>query len=132
MTDLTTAEKTRLRRRIGDINAAYGDSTLQDAFDEAEGDLDATTVICFEWLLAGAIPLTDQKLGLTEEKKSQIFDHIAGTLLPHWRAKLTSSNQVKIVATRVVPPRAKDKPWGGTTPRSGRLNRRFGTDLDED
>jgi hypothetical protein len=132
MTDLTTAEKTRLRRRIGDINSAYTDPTLQDAFDEAEGDLGAATVICFEWLLAGAIPLTDQKLGLTEEKKSQIFDHIAYVLLPHWRDKLTSSNQVKIVGTRQVPPRSKDAPWGNRTARSGRLNRRFGTDLDEE
>jgi hypothetical protein len=119
MTDLTTAQKNTLRRRVGDSGAtqAFSDDELQDAFDEAVESLDATTVILIEWLIADAAKFNDFTAGQTSEKKSQIFDHLV-KLAAHYQGKVDTAArgvQVKIVGMRSVPPRERDAPQSDST-----------------
>lgn len=114
MTDLTTAQQNTLRRRVGDTGAteAFSDDELQDAFDEALEDLDSSTVILLEWLIADAAKFNDYTAGQTSEKKSQVFDHL-NKLLQRYEGKVAASNTspgMKIVGMRSVPPRERDEP----------------------
>jgi hypothetical protein len=111
MTDLTTAQKNQLRRRVGDSGAtqAFSDPELQDAFDEAEEDLTAATVILLEWLVADAVKFNDYTAGQTSEKKSQVYDHLVKNLA-HWQQKGQSAVQIRILGMRSVPPPSREKP----------------------
>jgi hypothetical protein len=112
VTDLTTAQKNRLRRRIGDSGAtqAFSDEELQDAFDEAGEDLSATTIILLEWLLADAAKFNDYRAGQVTENRSQVYDHVARNLAYGKQEAASGSTQVKIVGMRAVPPRDRDVP----------------------
>ncbi len=109
MADLTAAEKTRLRRRIGDPSAvAFTDDELQAAYDEA-GTLNGATVVLLEWLLADAVKLHDYGAAQTRVSKSQIPAQVR-ELLDYWSGKKAAANQVKLVGLLEVPPRDKEEP----------------------
>ena len=90
---LTTAQKTKIRQTIGDLEEAQllTDAELQEAYDEAEGDFPTTYVYCLERLLGLMRPYVDQSNQFgTTESYSQRFKHTQ-ELLEYWGNKANLS-----------------------------------------
>lgn len=115
---------------ISSDQAVFTDAALNRLYTRAEENYELTVVLAIRQLLMGGAKLNDYTNGLATEKKSQVFDHLK-SMLTYWESKTDETSQVKIFGSRVVPPRDRDKPFtGGRT--TGRLQRRFGTDIDPD
>lgn len=119
MTTLTAQEEITLRRKIGNNGAGFSTPDLDSIWVEAEGNMNRAIFICFEELMNNAARFTDYTQNDTQEKRSQIFDHIANKVLPYWRGKLsaaeagenTTKQTARIVGTKVVPPRRIARPF---------------------
>lgn len=131
MATLSDSDRRSLQRKlgIGDDEAVFTDDDLDRLYTEANEDFALAVVGGIEELLGNAVKFSDYTSGLSQEKKSQVTDHLF-TLLGHWEGKVTKSNQVKILGMRSVPPRDKDRPMN-TGRRSTRMARRFGTDIED-
>lgn len=118
MTTITAQEEITLRRKLGNGGAGFSTPDLDSIWVEAGESMTAAIFICFEELLNDATRFNDYTQNDTQEKRSQIFDHIANKTLPYWKAKAeledTAANRdkraVKILGTRVVPPRRMELP----------------------
>lgn len=132
MATLTDNDRRSLQRKLGitDNEAVFTDADLDRIYTEANGVLAAAVVVGIEELLGNAVKFSDYTSGLSSEKKSQVTDHLF-SLLSHYEGKVVKANQVKILGSRVVPPRSKDAPFNNANRRSTRLSRRFGTDIED-
>lgn len=118
MTTITATEEVTLRRKIGNNGAGFSTPELDSIWVEAGENMTKAIFICFEELMNNAARFTDYTQNDTQEKRSQIFDHIANKVLPYWRGKLsaaeagenTSARTMRIVGTKAVPPRRVVRP----------------------
>ena len=119
MATLTTAQKTRLRRKISDQlvypytvdDLTFTDVELNDIYDEAQGDWNLTIALIAEEMMFSSIKYVDYKQNESDEKLSQMraaFEKLAS----YYRGLVSQSNQVKIVGMKSRPPRNKTKPTG--------------------
>lgn len=117
MTTMTPDQEVELRQRLGRNNAAFSTPYL-DAIWTSTGTMAAAMVRCFEDLMNDTALFNDYTKNDTQEKRSQIFDHIAGKVLPYWVKKAAEetaaanprSQGVKILGLRAVPPRRVEYP----------------------
>ncbi len=118
MTTITASELTTLRRKIGRQGAGFTDPQLDAIWVEAGGSMNKALFICFEELMIDAARFNDYTQNETQEKRSQIFDHLANKLVPYFKAKVEAeeaaadptSTAIRIVGTRVVPRRTVERP----------------------
>ncbi len=130
MTDLSADQLADLQADlgIGDSEGVFTDAALSRLYTRADGDYNLTVTLAIRQLLMNAVRFNDYTSGQSQEKKSQIFDHLK-TLLAYWEQKADEVAQVKIVGLRSVPPRERTRPFTSGR-RAGRLARRFGNDGD--
>lgn len=118
MTTMTAQDEVNFRRKLGNGGRGFATPDLDAIWTEADGSMSKALWIAFEELMNDAARFNDYTQNDTQEKRSQIFDHIAGKLVPYWKAKAeledTAANQekraVKIMGLRGVPPRRMERP----------------------
>lgn len=110
MATLTATQLSNMRRKLSDPDGdVFTDDELNAIFTEADSDFDTALMIAFEELLYDAAKFADYTAGQTQEKKSQVFDHLS-KVVERLEVKTQKANQARIVGVRVVPPRDKDVP----------------------
>jgi len=118
MTTITAQEEITLRRKLGNNGAGFSTPDLDSIWVEAGQSMTKAIFICFEELLNDATRFNDYTQNDSQEKRSQIFDHIANKTLPYWKAKAIEEDNaanptnkgVRILGLRVVPPRRMERP----------------------
>ena len=117
MTTMTAAQEVELRQRLGRNNAAFSTPYL-DAIWASTGTMTTAMVRCYEDLMNDTALFNDYTKNDTQEKRSQIFDHIASKVLPYWVKKAAEEDAAanpqrrtaKIRGLRPVPPRSIERP----------------------
>lgn len=121
----TATQRTRLRADIGATVTSLPDDDADDIFTEAgEEYTDAssikayTRVLAIQRLFASAAKLADYTQNQSQEKQSQVFDHLK-TLLAFWRGKLadataaaSANGAARFAGMRRKPKRIKEYPGG--------------------
>lgn len=118
MTTITVSELTRLRQKIGRQGAGFSDPNLDAIWVEAGANMTKAIFLCLEELMIDAARFNDYTQNESQEKRSQIFDHLANKLVPYWKAKVEeeaaaanpASKAARIVGTRVIPRRPYERP----------------------
>lgn len=120
MAELTVQELADFRADIGDTSGVFTDAELQRLYARASEDYDTAILYAIDQLIANASKFADYTQNQSQEKKSQIFDHLL-RLRSIWKSKVdaaaaaeSAATQVRIVGLSHVPPRRKNKPgeWG--------------------
>lgn len=101
MSELTEQQLIDLRADLGDTGAtpAFTDAELQALWDRAEESHTKTVLWGFDQLIASATKFTDYTQNETQEKKSQIFDHLL-KLRSLWKDRLAQD----VIDARAVSP----------------------------
>lgn len=79
---MTSTQRDRIRRDLGDVASAFTDPELDDNWDRltsAPNDdvrFEATKGLCFEQLLNSAAKLHDYSAGAVDEKLKQVRDNL--------------------------------------------------------
>lgn len=116
---LTADQLADFRADIGDTD--YTDDELNRLFTRASDDYNTAVYLAFRQLLADSSRYIDYKVAQTEEKRSQIFDHLQ-KMVAFWGAESrTAANQVRIVGINEIPPRYKEEPTENDSERRKRL-----------
>jgi hypothetical protein len=114
MTTITAQEEITLRRKLGNGGRGFSTPDLDAIWVEAEESMSKAVWICFEELMNDAARFNDYTQNDTQEKRSQVFDHIANKLVPYWKNKVeleaAGSKAVRIYGLRAVPTRRVDLP----------------------
>lgn len=102
------------RADIGDTatTPAFTDPELQRLYVRAGENYNRAVLLAIEQLIANAAKFNDYTQNESQEKKSQIFDHLL-RLRAMWEDKVNTKKQVGIVGLKSIPPKCKDKPGGG-------------------
>lgn len=119
MTTITDVEVLTLRRKIGRGGKGFSDPDLDSIWVEAGERMTKAIWICFEELMNDAARFNDYTQNETQEKRSQIFDHIAKVLVPYWHKKTEdeiaaenpTGRAARVMGTKVVPRRYVEKPY---------------------
>lgn len=114
---IETDELITLRRKINDKGQrAFSDPELDELWVEAGENLSKTVFLCLEELAIDAARFADYTQNETQEKRSQVFDHLMNKLLPYWKAKSEAETAPltrvsRIVGTKVVPRKSVERPY---------------------
>lgn len=109
MATLDADQLTDFRADIGDDGSVFTNAELHRLYTRAGSDYTAAVVLALRQILMNAAKLHDYSLVSSSESKSQVFKNLHD-MLTYWESKAQTSQQVKIVGMRVVPPRVKDEP----------------------
>lgn len=121
----TTTQRTRFWLDTGTTVAVFDNDEVDALFDEAAetySDADAikayTRVLGIQRLLANAAKLTDYTQNQSQEKQSQVFDHLK-SLLSFWQgetskanANASTSGAARFAGVRRKPKRIMELPGG--------------------
>jgi len=117
MTTITAQEEITLRAKLGNGGRGFSTPDLDRIWVEAEERMSTALWIAFEELMNDAARFNDYTQNDTQEKRSQVFDHIANKLVPYWKAKseeevdaASNTKAVRILGLKVVPPRKVERP----------------------
>lgn len=113
MGTLTVAQIARFRRKIGDVGTppAFDNAELQDIYDEAGSNFNAAVRDAFVELQGNAWRFTNYTQNASSEQKRQIFENL-GAMVAYWEAKVKQVNQMRIVGSKINPPKARELPSG--------------------
>lgn len=94
MSELTVDQLTDLRADLGDVKTppAFEDAELQRLYVRSGENYTHTVILGFDQLLTQAALFTDYTQNETQEKKSQIFDHLI-KLRAMWRQSLADEQK---------------------------------------
>lgn len=113
---LDADQLTDFRGDIGDTNSVFSDAELQRLYARASDDYNTAVVGAIDQLIASASKFADYTQNQSQEKKSQIFEHLL-KLRAIWQKKVDDAaavaaapSQVRLVGRKWVPPRNKEKP----------------------
>jgi len=109
---LTTAQRADIQADLGidSGETVFTNDELDRLYTRADSDYNGAVYLAWRQLMADAAKFNDYTAGQTEEKKSQIFEHIKA-MVDFWKDEArVATNQVRIVGALEVPPRWKDKP----------------------
>lgn len=117
MTDLTSDQLTDFRGDLGipDDQTVFTDAALNRHYTRAGEDYNLAVCLAYRQLAAGFVGEHDYQAGLSQEKRSQIFDHYK-EMADYYLSLSDAANQVQIVGTRRVPPPRKARPAGQPHP----------------
>jgi len=97
---------------IGSDEAVFTNDELDRLYARASSDYNGAVYLAWRQLMADAAKFNDYTAGQTQERKSQIYDHIKD-MVSFWKDEArVATNQVRIVGMLEVPPRDKDTPSG--------------------
>ncbi len=110
---------------IDDSEAVFTDAELERLFQRA-GEV-YPTAVWYAWrqLMAASTKYIDYKVAQTEEKRSQVYQHIK-EMVAYWgdeSAKATNDKGVRIVGLTEIPPRRKEEPATMDSERRRQLRR---------
>jgi hypothetical protein len=92
--------------------AVFTNDELDRLYARADSDYNTAVYLGWRQLMANAAKFNDYTAGQTEEKKSQVFDHIKA-MVDWWQDEArVATNQVRSISLLEVPPRWKDEPSG--------------------
>lgn len=106
---LTSDELTDFREDIGDANGVFSDAAIQRLYTRA-GSYAGAILMAIDQLLASATKLHDYKQNMSEEKQSQVFNHLMDLRALKAAELKASTTQMRIVGMRAVPPARQEKP----------------------
>lgn len=124
---LTADQLSDFQRDLGidDSEAVFTDAELERLFARAEDDYNTAVYLAWRQLLASSAAYIDYKVALTEEKRSQVFDHIQKMVAFWGDESRVAGNQVAMLGLNLVPPRWKEEPAEATTERRRTLARYY-------
>lgn len=123
MATLTAAQLADMQADLAITNdeSVFLDSELQRIYDRAGGNYARAITIAIRQLLMNATKFNDYSAGQTTERKQQIFQNLQGMYKvweDEWRS---TSNQVRIVGARPVPPVVTEYPYTEELPDAKRI-----------
>jgi hypothetical protein len=96
---------------ITDDETVFTDAELNRLFTRANENYPGAVFLGYRQLLASAAKFRDYSMGMSSEKRSQIFKHLKD-MLEFWRGEVTNAGgQVLLVGLQGVPTHHKDRPW---------------------
>lgn len=104
---------------ISDDEAVFTNDELQRLYERAGEVYEAAVYMAWRQVFAQATKYIDYKVAQTEEKRSQVWDHIKA-MLAHWKAEADAASGVQgamFVGLNVIPTRNKEEPWDSTSER---------------
>ena len=110
---------------ISDDETVFTDVELERLFARANEVYEAAVYMAWRQIFAQATKYIDYKVAQTEEKRSQVWDHIKA-MMAHWKAEADAASGVQgaaFVGLNVIPTRSKEEPYDGTNERRRRLAR---------
>jgi hypothetical protein len=99
----------------GDLGISADESVFTNAeldrlYARTDSDYNSAVYLAWRQLMADAAKFNDYTAGETQEKKSQIYDHIKD-MVDFWKDEArVAANQVRSIGLLEVPPRDKDSP----------------------
>ena len=111
---LTATQRTDMQADLG-ITAdetVFTNAELDRLYARADSDYNSAVYLAWRQLMADTAKFNDYVTGQTEEKKSQLFDHVKD-MVEFWNSEArVATNQVRSLSLLEVPPRWKDAPSG--------------------
>lgn len=110
---------------IADDESVFTDAELERLFERAGEVYETAVYMAWRQIFAQATKYIDYKVAQTEEKRSQVWDHIKA-MMAHWKAEADAASGVQgaaFVGLNVIPTRNKEEPWDGTNERRRRVAR---------
>lgn len=110
---------------ISDNEAVFTDAELQRLYIRAGEVYEAAVYMAWRQVFAQATKYIDYKVAQTEEKRSQVWDHIKA-MLAHWKEEAASASGTQgamFVGLNVIPTLSKEEPYEATGERRQRLAR---------
>ncbi len=89
----------------------FSDLELNRLFTRADENYSLAVLYGYRQIMASAAKLHDYRMAMTEEKRSQVWDHLKEMVAIWTDEARGSGNQLKSVGLLGVPPRTKDRPW---------------------
>lgn len=119
MTTITGPEEISFRAKLGNGGRGFATPDLDRIWVEAGESMTKAILIALEELMVDAARFNDYTQNDTQEKRSQVFDHIAKVLVPYYQKKVDAevlaanprNKAARIYGTRVVPPRRVERPY---------------------
>ena len=111
---LTATQRTDMQADLGITSdeAVFTNDELDRLYARADSDYNSAIYLAWRQLMADAAKFNDYTTGQTQEKKSQLFEHVKA-MVDFWGSEARSaSNQVRMLSILEVPPRNKDVPSG--------------------
>ena len=124
---LTTEQLADLQGDLGidDSEAVFTDAELERLFQRAGEVYETAVYKAWCQLLAASTKYIDYRVAQTEEKRSQVYQHIKD-MVAHWKAESDAVNNtqgVRIVGMTEIPPRRKEEPATADSERRTQLRR---------
>jgi hypothetical protein len=95
---------------ISSDEAVFTNAELDRLYARADSNYNSAVYLAWRQLAANASKFNDYTAGETQEKKSQIYDHIKD-MVDFWKDEArVAANQVRSIGLLEVPPRDKDSP----------------------
>ena len=111
---LTATQRTDMQSDLGITSdeAVFTNDELDRLYTRAGSDYNSAIYLAWRQLMADAAKFNDYTVGQTQEKKSQLFDHVKA-MVDYWKDEArVATNQVRVIGLLEVPPRWKDSPSG--------------------
>ena len=124
---LTTDQLTDFQGDLGidDSEAVFTDAELERLFERADEVYASAVYMAWRQLLAASTKYIDYRVAQTEEKRSQVYQHIKD-MVTHWQSesdKATNVQGVRMVGLTEIPPRRKEEPVQADSERRKQLRR---------
>lgn len=97
---------------IGADETVFTDAELERLFARADEVYASAVYMAWRQLLAASTKYIDYRVAQTEEKRSQVYQHIKD-MVGHWQSesdKATNVQGVRMVGLTEIPPRRKEEP----------------------
>jgi hypothetical protein len=110
---------------IGADEAVFTDAELERLFERAGEVYETAVLYAWRQLLAASTKYIDYRVAQTEEKRSQVYQHIKD-MVGHWQSesdKATNTQGVRMVGMTEIPPRRKEEPVQADSERRRQLRR---------
>jgi len=110
---------------ISNDEAVFTDAELERLFARAGEVYESAVYMAWRQIFAQATKYIDYKVAQTEEKRSQVWDHIKA-MMAHWKTEAdaaSGSQGALLLGLNVIPTRSKEEPYDGTNERRRRLAR---------
>jgi len=110
---------------IGADEAVFTDAELERLFERADEVYASAVYMAWRQLLAASTKYIDYRVAQTEEKRSQVYQHIKD-MVDHWQAesdKATNVQGVRMVGLTEIPPRWKEEPATADSERRKQLRK---------
>jgi len=114
MAELTNAQRIDMQAdlAIAADEAVFTNAELDRLYTRADADYNGAVYLAWRQLLADASKFNDYTAGQTQEKKSQVWEHIE-RMVAFWKSEsTTAASQVRMLGLNEIPPRWKDAPSG--------------------